>query len=101
MNKVLEGKYYDTEKAKEISRSDNGYYPNDFRYYEETLYQKENGDYFLHLEGGGLSPVRQITDGGSYCGGEAIKPLTLNEAKEWVEENCDGKTYISLFGEVE
>jgi hypothetical protein len=28
-------------------------------------------------------------------------PLTLDEAKEWVMENCDGDKYESLFGPVE
>lgn len=101
MNKVIDGRYYDTETAAEISSTDNGYFRNDFNYYEETLYQKQNGDYFLHLIGGANSAIRKRTDGNSYCGSEIIKPISLDEAKKWVEKNCDGKTYIALFGEVE
>ena len=39
MNKVINGKRYDTDKAEQIAQSDNGCYVGDLDYYCETLYR--------------------------------------------------------------
>lgn len=90
-SKVINGKMYDTRTAKAMFRTeyDGG---NGDPWYRETLYRKRTGEYFLYGES---------TDCFSrYCGGEII-PFTLDKAKQWAEENCDGDKYVEIFGEVE
>ena len=43
MNKTINGKRYDTEKAKPVGEAGNGLYPGDLDYYCETLYHKRTG----------------------------------------------------------
>lgn len=47
-----------------------------------------------------MSPYREGCTGG-YCAGSSIRPLTTEEAKEWLEEYADADTYITVFGDVE
>ncbi len=39
--------------------------------------------------------------GNGYCGDEKIIPLSIDEAKAWVEKHLSVSKYISLFGEPE
>ena len=100
MKKIINGKKYDTNTATEIGEIGFGRY-GDFRYYSETLYKKTTGEFFLVGEGGPLSKYRVETGTNSWCGGTKLIPLNLDEAKAWVEENCDGDTYEDLFGAAE
>ena len=64
MNKVINGKRYDTDKAEQIAQSDNGCYVGDLDYYCETLYRKRTGEFFLHSEGGARgAPSATARDG--------------------------------------
>lgn len=102
MKKIINGRKYDTETAKEIYYFDNGYCKvSDFKWYRETLYQKKTGEYFLHGEGNGLSPYKEYVPNCGYGRGEKIIPLSENGAKKWAEKNCDGDDYEDIFGEVE
>ena len=47
MKKIINGRKYDTETAKEIGYWSNGYPCSDFNHCEETLYLKKTGEY-LH-----------------------------------------------------
>ena len=100
MKKYINGKKYDTETAKEVvSRSHNAI--SDFSWYEETLYRKKTGEFFLHGEGHAASPYRERNDAmGMWGPGSAIKPLTFEEARAWAEENLSGDEYESIFGEI-
>ena len=80
---------------------DNGCYYSDFRYVRETLYKKRTGEFFICGDGGAASCYAGSCDGNSTCYGEAIIPLSLQDAKEWVERKLDADTYVELFGEVE
>ena len=100
MKKIINGKKYDTNTAKEITYASNGYGVTDFNYSCETIYQKKTGEFFLHGEGGPLSKYRE-SEGHGWCSGESIVPLTIEEAKEWMEKNASADTYESIFGEVE
>ena len=52
MKKVIRGRVYDTETAQEIgSTCGGGENRTDFHYWEETLYKKKTGEYFLHCFG--------------------------------------------------
>lgn len=100
MKKIINGKAYDTEKAKELASYSNGGGWRDFRHFEETLYRKKTGEYFLHGEGGPMTQYA-VADGISgWTGGERIMPLSYAEATTWAEEHLDGDEYESIFGEV-
>lgn len=82
MRKVIEGRRYDTDTAKQV-----GWYwdkeEGDFFHVEETLYRKRNGEYFLHGKGGAaIARYCQYRPDGS-CAGEKIVSLLEDEAKEW------------------
>lgn len=69
MKMIINGKTYDTEKAKFCAKEFNGFERNDLRYCTESLYKKRTGEFFLNTR---------------YASGERITPLTLEKAKEWV-----------------
>ena len=58
MKKIINGKMYNTETAKEIGSWNNGRYRSDFYYVGETLYKKKTGELFV-LEKVGLHHVMQ------------------------------------------
>ena len=100
MKKVINNKVYDTETAKLLESSDNGFPRNDFNYFEESLYRTKSGNYFLYGEGGGLSRYG-VWHGNSGGPGEKIMPMSYDEATEWAQKNLDGDDYIRLFGDPE
>ena len=100
MKKIIRGKRYDTETAKEMG-SRQHLYPGQFEYVREVLYRKNTGEFFLYGEGGAATNYRERTIDGMWCGGEKIKPLTMQEAKCWAEEYLDGEEYEAIFGEVD
>ncbi len=101
MKKVIDGKMYNTETAEEIGYESYSY-PNDFNYYEDTLYRKKTGEFFLVGSGGPLSKYRVQTAQNSWSGSkEVFTPLSEEEARGWVERNCSAEEYIELFGEPE
>jgi hypothetical protein len=100
MNKVIDGKVYNTKSAEFQGEDDNGMESGKFDYVKETLYKKRTGEYFLHGEGGANSRYGEWHGNtGSY--GEKIMPLSLSEAKQWAEEHLDGDEYESIFGDPE
>ena len=100
MKKIINGRKYDTETAKEVGYWSNGYPCSDFNHCEETLYLKKTGEYFLYGEGGALTQYARSVFRGT-TGGSEIIPMNEDRAKKWVEKclNCDA--YEALFGEVE
>lgn len=101
MKKIINGKMYNTETATVKGEYSNSYSVSDFKYFEETLYQKKTGEFFLYGEGGPLSPYKEVLGDSGATGGEKILPLSLDEAKKWAEENLTADEYIGIFGEVE
>ena len=51
MKKIINGRLYNTESAKKVGYYNNGRIYNDFSFFEETLYRKRTGEFFLHGEG--------------------------------------------------
>lgn len=98
MKKIIDGKKYDTETAKEVGHWWNGLGGNDFSHISETLYRKRTGEYFLHGQGGPQTRYAEQV-GRMYCDGEAILPLTYDEACEWAEQRMDADAYIAAFGD--
>ena len=100
MKKIIKGAVYNTETAKMLAEWDNNYPINDFNYMEETLYRTKSGNWFLHCQGGGLSPYAQ-TYGNSKGFGECVKPISYENAQRWAEEKLDGDKYEEIFGIVD
>ena len=100
MKKILNGKKYDTAISCSVG-NDSYSNPRDFNYWEETLYQKKNGEFFLYGEGGPLSRYREEIGTNSWTGGERIIPMTREEAMEWAEEHLTGDEFEDIFGEIE
>ena len=99
MKKVINGKMYNTDTAKRMA---DWYYgcPGDFEYYEEVLYKKKTGEFFLYGEGGPRSKYSDSNGSETYGTCEII-PYSEEQARKWVEEHCSGDTYEEIFGEVE
>lgn len=100
MKKIISGKLYDTETAKEIASRAHGEGPRDFRYYTEVLYKKRTGEYFLYGLGGPMSRYAVAVGQNRWTGGEKILPLEYKAATEWAEANMDADDYQAEFGSV-
>lgn len=100
MKKIISGKRYDTETAKEVGSWSNGYYGTDFKYEGEVLYRKRGGEYFLYGEGNAASRYAEAVGSNSWAGGWRIMPLSYNEAAKWAETHLDADEYEAEFGEV-
>ncbi len=100
MKKIINGKVYDTDKAKELGTYANAGSWRDFSHLEETLYRKKTGEYFLHGEGGPATKYAKAVDQNSWSGGERIMPMTYDEAREWAEEHLEADEYEAIFGEI-
>lgn len=83
MKKIIEQKMYNTDTATYIGNNSNNFSRKDFHYFSEDLYRKTTGEFFLFGEGHALSAYRGQY-GDSWGWGEAIVPLTEDEAKNWV-----------------
>lgn len=99
MKKIINGKVYDTETAKKVASWYSDYGRTDFHYYEESLYRKKTGEFFLYGDGNAASPYSRRCGQNEWCGGEKIVPLTFAEAQEWAEKHLDGDEYCAIFGE--
>lgn len=101
VSKVINGKVYDTDKARLVADADNGCLPGDLDYYCEALYRKRTGEYFLHVEGGARSIMAKSCGSNSWSGSSEIRPLSYDAAEAWAEKNMDGDAYQEAFGEIE
>jgi len=87
MEKLIDGKLYDTDSAELITST----YPNgtqdrsDFRFLREQLYVTENGFYFVAAKGGAKTKLSQPAATGGTTGGAEIRPLSEQEAFEWCQ----------------
>ena len=100
MKKVINGKRYDTTSATKLAEYENTIDVRNHNRFEETLYEKKTGEYFLHGAGGAGSKYGVWFEN-SGSPGEKIMPLSLAEAKKWAEEYLDGDEYETIFGEVD
>ena len=82
MKKVINGRMYNTDTAKLVASYANGGGWGDFHHFEEGLYQKKTGEFFLHGEGGAKTAYSRQIDCNCWTGGAKIIPLTEKEAKK-------------------
>lgn len=82
MRKIIKNKVYDTDKAKFIgSRQFDE--PDTNGYIKEQMHKKKIGEFFLY---------KQKEDGSG-----KIFPISIDEAKSWIQTNCDGDVYKNMF----
>lgn len=101
MKKIIGGKVYDTETAKEMGSYSNGGTWRDFNHIEETLYKKKTGEFFLFGEGGPNTRYAERVSVNTWSGGSCIMPLQYEEAQKWAEEHLDADKYEEIFGAIE
>lgn len=99
MKKIINGKKYDTDTAKEVGSWSNGLSYRDFGWCREQLYRKKTGEFFLFGEGGPASKYAERFQN-SRIEGEEIRPLPYEAAREWAEKHLDADEYEEIFGEV-
>ena len=100
MRKIINGKMYSTDTAREVASWSDGLSIRDFKHIEEVLYQKRTGEFFIHGAGGPASRYAVACPSGGWDGGEKIVPLTWDDARKWAEEHLDADDYESIFGPV-
>lgn len=100
MVKIIKGRKYDTDTAREVGSYSNAGGWRDFGHFEETLYVKRTGEYFLFGEGGPMTKYRETVGQNEWSGGSKIMPLDFDEAREWAEKNLTAEEYEAEFGEV-
>ena len=98
MNKVIDGRRYNTDTAKYLATWDNGKYPDDFSYVQEDLYVKRTGEYFVAVTGGANTRYCSHNSDGTRSRGFAAIPMTEAEARIWCETHCSADTYIRIWG---
>ena len=100
MKVIRNRKLYDTTTAELLGTYESPYYTSDYHYYQESLYRKKNGEFFLAGWGG---PMTRYAE--DYCDGRGsgsdISPIDAEEAKDWVESHLSAAAYIEIFGVVE
>lgn len=86
--KIINGKKYNTETAREIGSYSNSQDRRDFSQFGETLYCTPNGNYFLVGQGGPMSKYSRETGQNSWSGSDDnFQPLTRQEALSWCEDH--------------
>ena len=99
MKAIISGKRYNTETATLVA-DDSAGSRSDFRYYSEGLYKTPLDNWFIAGEGGAMSRWAQSCFGGGRVGGSGIKPLTPDEAREWLENAGEDEAIEEHFGAV-
>ena len=82
MNRIINGRKYDTATAKEIYE-----YREEDGNYTIVLYRKRTGEFFLHHW--------------TIWNGDEIEPITEEVAKDWLEDKVDSAFYETVFGPAE
>jgi len=100
MRKIINNRAYDTKTADWLGIYTNNLPHSDFRFFEEVLYRKKNGEFFLRCSGGALTKYATVC-GDNRGWGDAIQVLAETEAKMWAETHLTGEEYEEIFGKVE
>jgi hypothetical protein len=95
MKKIINGKLYDTDKARYLGGDSAG---DGFSSWSEELYQKRTGEFFLYGEGGPMTKYAENVSDNTWTGGEKIMPLSLDAARQWAEEHLSADDYAEIFG---
>ena len=88
MEKIINGKRYNTETAALVGCWDNGLKRDDIEWKRETLYKKRGGEFFIFGEGGSTT---------RYAGRVSIIPIDYDQAQTWALRHLDEETYNREF----
>ena len=95
MKKIINGKLYNTETAKEVLQYNSG--AKDSGQYIETLYRKKTGEFFLQGEGDAASKYSESAGLNCRMAGSKIIPLTDKEVKQYLENIDEPEIYMQYF----
>lgn len=84
MKRIINKLIYDTETSKELIHDYNVLHVD----WHETLYQTKNNRYFILGEGGPMTRWSK-SQGNAFTFGSGIKPVSEEEALEWITNNWD------------
>jgi len=99
----INGVAYNTKIAGIIARNGSGreVSHSDERWFNETLYRKKSGEFFLYGSGGIFTKYAKQTGLNSWERSEAILPLTEDEAKQWAMNNLGDDGYKDICRRIE
>lgn len=100
MRKIIDGKRYDTETAKEIGTHSSHGGRGDLTWFEEGLYKTRSGAYFLAGEGNAKSHYAESLGNSSFGPGERLTVLTRKEALAWAENHLRGDEIEAEFADM-
>jgi hypothetical protein len=95
MKATIKNCVYDTERATFLALDDNGYFPLDDHYAEESLYQNPDGKYFLCRYSGSVLQCPCETTLHRQMG---IVPVSSAYAKRWARHHMKVVDYVKHFG---
>lgn len=99
MKTKINRKTYDTEVAKALAIYINNQPLGSVFRFSEILYVTSDGEYFIHGRGGAMTQYAKRYKNRSNVSGEAIVPMTVNQAKDWTRRFCARVIYSEIFGE--
>ena len=86
MRAIINGKRFDTATATLIGQDSYPGSRSDFQWWEAALYRTpRSGQFFLAGKGGPMSRFARSTGQNAWSGGEAIIPMSLEDARDWAE----------------
>lgn len=100
MKKIINGKVYNTATAELIGTWSSPSAVNDFSHFDESLYRKRTGEFFLFGQGGPASRYAVQVEQHGWNIGSKIIPLTWENARDWAEDHLEAEKYEETFGEV-
>ena len=101
MKKIINGRLYDTDTARNIGSWSNNLGAGDFKSCTEVLYRKKTGEYFLFGCGGAMTSYARAAEDGGVTGGSAIFPFSERQAKNWAKAHLSTGEYLNLFDDTE
>ena len=100
MKAIINGKRYDTDKARELASATSHCGRRDFGWWREKLYRTpRSGAYFLAGEGHARSHYARPLGGGSYGPGEKITPMSEEEAFAWAQQHLRAAEIEAIFAD--
>lgn len=94
MKQIIKGKLYNTETAQKILEHTNSGIGG---YYNEALYRKKTGEFFLKGSGDAFSKYSEPSGYNGRITSSKIIPLTEEETKQYLEDIDQPDIYMQFF----
>lgn len=108
MKRVINGKVYDTDKAKLIATADNmskmhgnGYIGEASKPELQSFYRKKTGEFFLYAPNGSFAAQYIFQHDYDRLASGGIFPFTYDQAKAWAERELPADKWEEVFGDPE